>query len=204
MVREATHIHNWPGSRNWIEVKAAPAPGIVSRCFMSHCQNAQAPGMQTKNGQTVAALRKEVPWCLGVIRKWDRWATLSINGNTKTPSNGVSKNLSQVPLDVIQWLFHTPKTSWKTFTKLGPLCWCRVAYVRCFLFTWTNVWIVRTPCSLRLAQILMHHYQILPAIFGADELHEWRNLSRQKICTMCPKIPKMVYSPTNKAIPLWN
>ena len=24
--------------------------------------------------------------------------------------------------------------------------------------------------SERLAQILMHHYQILPAIFGADEL----------------------------------
>lgn len=201
---------------------------------MSQCQNAQAPGMQTKNGQTVAALRKEVPWCLGEI-EFTFWYFLQMQtlpfaalecdtyrqqlflssgngideqhcqstGTLRNPQT-VSKNLSQVPLDVIQWLFHTPKTSWKTFTKLGPLCWCRVAYVCCFLFTWTNVWIVRTPCSLRLAQILMHHYQILPAIFGADELHEWRNLSRQKICTMCPKIQKMVYSPTNKAIPLWN
>lgn len=125
MVREATHIHNWPGSRNWIEVKAAPAPGIVSRCFtmfhvtMSECPSSRHANKEWTNCCSSSQRSSLVSWrnwiyvlilspdadpsvrgfgvwyiqttTVFVIRKWDRWATLSINGNTKKPSNCIKK-----------------------------------------------------------------------------------------------------------------
>ena len=242
MVWEATHIHNWHfGSRKWIEVKAAPAPSIVSRCFtmfhvtMSECPSSRPANKEWTNCCSSSQRSSLVSWRIE-FRFWyflqmqslpfaalecdtDNSSCFWSSGNgideqpcqsTGTLRNpqAVSKNLSQVPLDVIQYdpvafpyakdVLENIHQTWTFVLVSSGLC------PLLELFTWTNVWIVRTPCSLRLAQILMHHYQILPAIFGADELHEWRNLSRQKICTMCPKIPKMVYSPTNKAIPLWN